>query len=379
MKAACAAVALLAGAACVQAQQGEGSMKFSGYAKSLLVDSRTSVGADEHYTLGLGRLRLELKGVVTQALAIDLQYDNELLLGDYLGTQQFRMQKDQPPPTYWSAQANHVEHRRAYGQHRLHRASVTASLGNTDLRFGRQRIAWGTGRFWSPLDILNPFSPTALERAERIGVDALLVEHRIDALSRAAFVYAPQHDARDASAAAMWHANRAGMDYTLVGGRFRRDKVLGVDIAGQIGTAGIRAELTRTVRENASGHVRALVGVDHAFANTLSVSGELFHDGSGAADRRQYDFAALLSGRVQNLARHYFGASASYEFTPLLKTRHDLVLNLDDGSRYYSPTLTCSLRSNLEATLGAQLFGGFPGSEFRAFKRLLYVQLQWFF
>lgn len=370
---------LLVVAACVHGQQSDGSLKLSGYAKNLLVDSRTAVGADEHYTLDLSRLRLELKGAVTQALAIDLQYDNELLLGDYLGTQQFRMQKELPPPTYWKAQANYVEWRRAYGQHRLYRASMTASLGNTDLRIGRQRIAWGTGRFWSPLDILNPFSPTALERAERVGVDALLVEQKIDALSRAAFVYAPQHNASDASAVAMWHANRAGMDYSLVAGRFRRDKVLGADIAGQIGEAGIRAELTRTARENASGYVRALVGVDYAFANTLSVSGELFYDGSGAADRRLYDFAALLSGRVQNLARHYLGASASYEFTPLLKTRHDLVLNLDDGSRYYSPSLSYSLRSNLDATLGAQLFGGAAGSEFGVFKRLLYVQLQWFF
>lgn len=379
MKAPCAAVALLLAAAGAQGQQREDALRFSGHVKNLLVDSHTSVGMDEHYTLDLSRLRLELKGAVTRALAIDLQYDNELLLGDYLGTQQFRMQKDQPPPTYWNAQANYLERRRVYGEHRFYRAALTASLGNTDLRVGRQRIAWGTGRFWSPLDILNPFSPTALERAERIGVDALLVEHKTDALSRAAFVYAPQHEARAASAAAMWHANRAGIDYSLVAGRFRRDKVLGADLAGQIGEAGLRAELTHTLRENGSSYRRALVGVDYAFANTLSVSAELFYDGSGAKDRRLYDFPALLSGSVHNLARHYLGVSASYEFTPLLKTRHDLVLNLDDGSRYYSPTLSYSLRSNLDATLGAQLFGGAAGSEFGVFKRRLYVQLQWFF
>jgi hypothetical protein len=359
VKAAYAGLALLLLAAAAQAH--EDALKVSGYAKGLLIDSRTVVGPDEHYTLNLNRLRLELKGPITQWLSVDLQVDNELLLGDYLHTQQFRLQKDLPPPTWWNARTAWLDERRAYGEARLYRGSLSASFGDTDLRLGRQRIAWGTGRFWSPLDILNPFSPTALERAERIGVDALLVEHKLDALSRVAFAYAPQHDAREASAAAMWHANRSGVDYSLVAGRCGRSKVLGADLAGQIGQAGIRAELTRTVRENAPGYVRALVGADYVFANTLSLSGELFYDGSGI------------------LGRHYLGVSGSYDITPLLKTRHDVVLNLDDGSRYYSPTLSYSIRTNLDAMLGAQLFGGAKGTEFGAFKRVLYLQLQWFF
>lgn len=351
----CTAALLLAGGA--QAQE---ALSFSGYFKSLLICSRTVAPADERYTLDLNRLRLELKGPVTDRLSIDVQYDNELLLGDYLRTGEFRMAKDRDPPTYWRAHADYLDHPRAHGAHRLHRASVTASFGNTDVRVGRQRIAWGTGRFWSPLDILNPVSATALEREERIGVDALLVEHKLGAVSRAAFVYAPQHERRDSSFAALWHDNRGGIDYSIVAGRFRRDKVAGMDLAGQVGQTGVRAEVTRSW--GSTGGTRVLIGADHAFANTLTLSGELFHDGAGAPDRRRYA-----------------GVSVRYDITPLWRTRHELVVNLQDGSRYYSPALIWSARENVDLTLGGQFFGGKAGSELSAFRRVLYLQLQWFF
>ena len=97
-------------------------------------------------------------------------------------------------PQYWRADANYVERGDVYGRHRLYRAAVTLTRGDVDLKLGRQRIAWGTGRFWSPLDILNPVSPLALEREERVGVDAALLEAKLGPLSRASLVYAPAPD-----------------------------------------------------------------------------------------------------------------------------------------------------------------------------------------
>jgi hypothetical protein len=379
VKALCAWLALALSCTWASSQDGAGELKLSGYAKSLLTDSRTVVGPDEPYELDLNRLRLEVKGPLAPWLAVDLQVDNELLLGDYLGTQQFQVQKALPPQTYWNAHANWLDAPRAYGEVLLYRGSLTASFEDTDFHVGRQRIAWGTGRFWSPMDLLNPFSPVALERAERVGVDALLIEHKVNALSRLAFVYAPQRDTVDSDVAVMWHDNRHGIDYSVMGGRFAGDRVIGADLASQVGEAGIRAEVTQTWPDAGASFARVLLGLDYAFANTLTLSVEAFYDGSGTLEPAQYNFAALFSGRVQNLAQHYLGASAYYEITPLWKTRHDVVLNLDDHSRYYSPSLSYSISSNLDATLGAQFFGGAEGTEFGAFRRVLYAQVQWFF
>ena len=164
-------------------------LELTGSLKSVYLRSKASTGED--FALSLNRLRVEAKGDLAPGLAVDLQYDNEVLLGSYLDTAEFRALKDRPPPQYWRADANYVERGEVYGRHRLYRAAVTLTRGNVDLKLGRQRIAWGTGRFWSPLDILNPVNPLALEREERVGVDAALLEAQLGPLSRASLVVAP--------------------------------------------------------------------------------------------------------------------------------------------------------------------------------------------
>lgn len=371
--------ALLLAAACVCAQAAEEGLKFSGYYKNLLMSSETVLGAPERYALDLNRLRLELKGKLAEGAALDLQYDNELLLGDYLRTGQFASQKDLAPDQYWDLESNYIERRSYYGRHRLYRGSVTLSSGETDLRLGRQRVAWGTGRFWSPLDLLNPFSPIALEREERVGVDAALIEHKLGPLSRVGAVYAPRHDAGESSAAVNWHSNASGLDYSLVAGRFRREHVVGADVATQIGGAGLRAEITQNRRDAAPDYRRAVLALDYAFPNTLTLSGELYYNGAGTEDRAAYDFASLFAGRVQNVGRRYFGGYLAYEITPLLKWTNYLVLNLGDGSRFFAPALIFSLRPNLDLSLGAQFFAGSAGSEYARLNDLYYAQVQGFF
>ncbi|MBI4195986.1 MAG: hypothetical protein HY526_13015 [Betaproteobacteria bacterium] len=369
---------LAAFSAGTSAQQGP-VLKLSGYYKNLLIGSRTVSPPGQRYNLDLNRLRLELKGMLAEGATLDLQYDNEILLGSHLDTAQFRLQKDQPSPQYWNLEGNYSEAGSYYARHRLYRASVTLASGDTDVRIGRQRIAWGTGRFWSPLDVLNPFSPTQLEREERVGTDALLMERKLGPLSRASAVYAPAHDRSDSSAAAQWHGNRSGVDFSLVGGKFRRDHMVGIDLASQIGSAGVRGELTSTRPETGASYRRAVAGLDYAFPNTLNLTAELYYNGAGASDKQAYDFASLFAGRIQNVGRRYVGLFAGYEITPLLKWNNYFVGNLADQSSYFSPSLTYSMKTNLDWTVGVQLFRGSNGSEYGRFNDVYYTQLQWFF
>ncbi|HUG24487.1 hypothetical protein [Piscinibacter sp.] len=362
-------------AASAQAQ-GSGP-QWSGYYKNLLLQSDTWSG--EPFTLDLNRLRIELKGELSSALRFDLQYDNELLLGNYLRTAQFLQHKDIPPPQYWRADANYVDTPRLFGTHRLHRATLNVSAGDTDLRIGRQRIAWGTGRFWSPLDVLNPVSPIALEREERIGVDAVLAEHRFGPLSRLAAVAAPSRSSGRSTVAVQWHANAGGLDYSLIGGRMLGRRIWGFDLAGQIGQSGIRSEVTHERPRGGAAYSRVLIGLDHAFANTLAITAELFFNGSGAPDPAGYDFDALMSGAVPALGRRYAGVHASYELTPLLKWDGDVVINLADRSRYLALGLTYSLRTNLDLRLGMQRFSGAVGTEYSRPPDAVHAQVQQFF
>ena len=368
-----AALCLLALVPVVQAEE----LRFSGYYKNLLVGSETVVpaGQRERYTLDLNRLRLEVKGSVSEAVALDLQYDNEVLLGSYLDTEQFALQNEQRTSQY----RKYGDGGSWYGRQRFYRAAVTVSAGGTDVRVGRQRVAWGTGRFWNPVDLLNPINPIALEREERIGVDAVLAEHKFGPLSRVAAVYAPSHDGVESSAALNWRSNAAGIDYSLIGGRFQDERVAGGDIATQLGGMGVRAELTHNEPEAGPAYQRAVLGLDYAFANTLTLSGELYYNGAGTTDSSAYDFASLFAGTIQNVGKRYFGGYAGYEITPLLKSTNYLVVNLTDHSRFFSPAFTYSVRANLDFTVGVQLFSGSAGSEYGTLSDVYYAQAQWFF
>lgn len=375
----CFAALLLAVASLARAESDDASLKFSGYAKSILGKSSTVVGPAQDYTINLNRLRLQLQGPLAPQIALDLQYDNEVLLGSYVDTAQFQLQKSLPSSQYWKGDSYYVDKASVAGRHRLYRASMTFSQGNTDFKLGRQRIAWGTGRFWSPLDNLNPIAPTQLEREERPGVDALLIEHKLGALSRLSLVHAPQHDSRNASTAAQFHGNVSKVDYSIVWGKFQQEHTLGLDVATQLGDAGLRGEWTTTRPAMGRAYRRALIGLDYAFANTLTLSAEWYYNGRGTTNRADYDFNALFAGRVQSLGRHYAGLYAGYEITPLLKWTNYVVVNLNDHSHYFSPNLAYSVRENLEWAVGLQQFGGASGSEYGRMPNFLYTHLQWFF
>lgn len=353
-------------------------LKLSGYYKNLLIGSETLAPAGERYFLDINRLRLELKGQLSDRIALDLQYDNELLLGDYLRTRQFVLQRDRRPDQYWDLDQNYGAGGSWLGRHRLYRGNVTYSAADTDVRIGRQRIAWGTGRFWSPLDLLNPINPVQIEREERVGVDAVLVERKLGALSRLSGVLAPRRDGSD-SAALQWHGNRAAIDFSLVGGRFLGERVVGIDIATQAGDAGLRGELSHTRRSDGSSYGRGVMGVDYALPNTLTLTAELYYNGAGAPDKAAYDFASLFAGRILNVARRYFGGYAAYEITPLLKWMNYLVVNLDDRSRYFSPVLVYSVRENIDVSLGLQRFSGDQRSEYGRFNQVYYASANFYF
>lgn len=368
--------ASLGGAGAEAAAQSAG-LALSGSVKSLLVDSRTLAGED--YTLSLNRARLELKGEVTAGVALDLQYDHELLFGSYLDTAMFRATKDVPPPQYWRLEANTLERGDVYGRHRLYRAAVTLSKGMVDLKVGRQRIAWGTGRFWSPLDILNPVNPLAIEREQRLGVDAILLEVKTGPLSRLSFVHAPAPDRGPASQAVQWHGNAGGVDGSVVVGRLSGLEVVGVDLASQLGQAGLRAEVARLKDPQAQHFARAMVGLDYAYANGLTVSTELYYNQAGNRDPAAYDLASWLAGHITSLATRYVGLYASYEITPLLKWTNYAAINVDDHSRGIDSRLVWSWRPSVELTVGLQRFAGTARSEYGRVPNALLAQGQWFF
>ncbi|HEX9811833.1 MAG TPA: hypothetical protein VGA88_07085 [Burkholderiales bacterium] len=356
----------------------QGAIDFKGYYKNLLVDSRTSFPLEEDYTLDLNRLRIEARGRAAAWAGFEVQYDHETFLGSFLDTAQFQQLKAARPASYWNLEDDYLDRGSVFARHRLHRGFATLNAPVADFLIGRQRVAWGSGRFWNPTDLLNPFNPIAVEREERPGVDAVLVQRNLGPLSRLSLAYAPQRDT-PSSRGVHYRTNVASTDVALLLGEFRGDRVAGIDMVGRIGEGGLRLEAARTERGAGVDFSRAVAGFDYAFANTLVLSIEYYYNGEGTKEQGQYDFARLQAGSIQNVARRYIGVQALYDITPLLRSDNALIVNSDDGSRFFSPRLVYSVASNVDAAIGVQLFGGHVGSEYAAFHDAYFGYVQWFF
>ena len=371
----------LAASASIQAQSADSAppWKLSGYYLNLYSRSRTVVPVTQGFTLDLNRLRLRLEGEPIAHIALDLQYDNELLIGNYLTTQQYALAKAQAPTTSFDLDRDYAARDNLVARHGLYRATVSWSGPSFDLKVGRQRIALGTGQFWSPLDLLNPIDPTRLERDFRTGVDAVLLERKLGALARFDGVYSPATVRTKSSVAGYVHGNARGTDYSLLAGTIRGDAAIGADFARAIGGLGIRGEATFTRPTVGPRYGRALLGSDYGFPNTLNLTAELYYNGQGASDPARYDFAALLAGRMLNVGRYYGAIAASYELTPLVKIADYVVLNINDRSGVVWPQLEYSAAANLVIAAGVQRFTGRPQSEYGRFSNLLHAEVRWFF
>ena len=353
--------------------------KLSGSYLNLYSHSRTVLPPAQHFTLDLNRLRLKLEGEPIKGISIELQDDNELLTGSYLRTAQYGLATDRPSTTSFDLDHDYVARNDFVARNRVYRATVSWSGSSTDVKVGRQRVALGTGQFWSPLDLLNPIDPARLERDYRSGVDAVLVERKLGALARMDGVYAPATPSGKSVAAGYLHGNLRGTDYSLLAGRFRGDDAVGADFSTSRSGLGIRGEATLTRPALGSRYARALLGADYVFPNTFSLTAELYYNGQGTPDPARYDVRALFAGRLLNLARHYGAIAASYEITPLVKIAGYGVLNADDRSAVLWPRLDYSAAADLDLAAGIQRFVGGASSEYGRFNNLLHVELRWFF
>ncbi len=373
------AAALLAGSLQAAATAAPDGLRLTGYNKTLAIHSRSVVPPDEPYTLLLNRTRLKLSYLVPDALELHVENDTEVRAGDFLGTAQDRMELQQPSRSLWDLQSTWDDRPRRRVTNDFFRAYAKVSRGPVDVKLGRQRIAIGTGRLWSALDMLNPLNPLQIERDEYVGVDAALAEVRLASLSRVSLAYAPQPGGGSPRWVAAWrtHVGEADVNATLA--RYFGDQLAGLDVATQWGGLGLRGELAGTWPASGSRYASGLMGADYAFANTLTLSLELFASTQPEAERRQQLAAQPLRAGLQPASTRYAGLVGSYEITPLLKVSAAWLSNLRDHSRFGSLSLAWSATDNLMLQGGLQRFGGASDSEYGRGQPLAYLQLQWYF
>ncbi|MEW5803497.1 MAG: hypothetical protein AB1847_15500 [bacterium] len=217
---------------------------------------------------------------------------------------------------------------------------------------GRQAIGFGTLLGFSPLDIIAPFSPLALDKEIRPGVDAIKMEYYPHPFSTVTFVAVIPAKARNRSYLLLYTLAGEKGDFNVLLGENRNKPALGFGYAGALKGMGVRAESLFFGDEhdgNNSGYALAGLEVSYLFQNNIQVDLEFFFHGDGAGDAENYNLANNDADYQTPFAgRYYTILDMSYDLTPLLKFSPAAIANLGDGSMLVSPRLVYSVSDNSE-------------------------------
>lgn len=297
--------------------------------------------------------------------------------------------------------------RRAVVQ-RLDRLSVGLTTERTAWRFGRQAISWGNGMLFTPMDIFNPFDPAAVDKEYKTGDDMLYGQLLLPGGGDLQGVAVVRRDPRtgdvessESSLALKYHGFAGGNEFDILVAEHFDDQVLGLGGIVGVGGAIWRGDLTLTMTDT-DDYLSAAVSVSYSWTwGGHNVSGllEVYRNGIGQRDG-DYAPVELLAnpgllerigrGELFTLGRHYLGASASIELTPLVLLSPNLFINLDDPSALAQLVVRYDWAQNLQLLAALNLPIGPPGSEYGGIETnlpgrylasgpQLFAQLAWYF
>lgn len=313
-----------------------------------------------------------------------------------------------PPATWFDLTDTFEDRGRFIARHTIDRLTVGYASPSFIVRFGRQALTWGSGLVFRPMDLFDPFSPTATDTEYKPGTDMLYTQFlfgdgsdlQVIAVPRPAHAGAmPSSNA--SSVAVHYHAMFFGHQTTMLVARDHGDWIGGLGVNGALGGATWNLELVPTFVDHGPARLSALANINDAvtlFDRNATIFAEYFHNGFGAGGS---DFALaslpadLLDrfhrGQVFNSRQNYLAAGITLEVDPLVTVSPTLIGCLDDASAYAILAATFSLSDSLTLVAGAQApigpqnteFGGMPlvpgGQTFLASPAQVYIQVCQYF
>ncbi|MDH5178559.1 MAG: hypothetical protein OEZ39_15890 [Gammaproteobacteria bacterium] len=262
--------------------------------------------------------------------------------------------------------------RARYAHLGLDRLSARWSLGWLDLSLGRQPINLATTFFFSPNDLFAPFSAQTFYRVYKPGVDAVRAEVQLSELTQLSLLgvlgYRPDPDSITGwsetvdsdrhSTLARITGNFAGLEWGMLTGKVRRERVHGVSLQGELfGRLGLRAEGQQAVSLDGSRprYTEWSISIEHRWESSLMLQLEQYYHGRGAQTVAEYD---PLNNRSGYLARRYQALGVSYEFSPLLNGQFSVLRNHVDHARLFNGNLIYSLSDESELSVSFTLAEG---------------------
>lgn len=312
-------------------------------------------GWSEGGELSANSLRLTLGCNLPNEMTLDVALETGLLATNPAGLTQFG---DDGGQRLLDLTATWGEGNTVSGQLQVDRLSLSGRSDRLEWTLGRQAIGFGRILLFSPLDVIAPFAPDAIDTEIRPGVDALKVRGYFGQTGEiGAYAILADHF-EDSSGLATFSWNTGGVDILGIAGSLRERPMAGFGLAGDLGGLGLKAEVVaydgvQVSRPGGDLHAWfAIAAVEgwYRFGNGLVLTGQYLYNGAGADRPADYllalDSAPVREGLSYLLGQHYLLLAPSYEIHPLATLSGMLIWNLQDLSCLLRPAITISLSDN---------------------------------
>jgi hypothetical protein len=286
----------------------------------------------------------------------------------------------QVPATWFGLSDVFENHGNLEAEQRIDRLSLAYSAPEFVVRIGRQALSWGGGLVFRPMDLFDPFAPSATDTEFKPGTDMAYGQLLFGDGSDLQVIAVPRPSRKagpleeDASSFALHYRFQAGaLQATLLAARDHGDWVTAAELAGPLSGASWDLEFVPTFEQQGGVRVSAIANISDAttlLGRNATLFAEYFHNGFGVTGRTSFatlppDLVARLSrGQLFDTRQNYLAAGLTLEWTPLLTLSQTLIGDLDDGSLYALFAANYSLADNLTLITGAQAPLGRRGSEF---------------
>ncbi|MEO1051977.1 MAG: hypothetical protein AAFX87_15200 [Bacteroidota bacterium] len=367
-----------------KAQDTEKERKWAinGYVKDLVT---VNVLNDSTLVDNLIHNRLNFKWFPSDQFTAYFEVRNRIFFGDMLGIPNFDQLVD-VNNDYLDLSANWVDNESILFNSAIERAYVEWTNNDWEIRFGRQRINWGTNLIWNPNDIFNTYSFFDFDYEERPGSDAIRITKYTGFASSLEFAANINDDFDELVMAGLWKINKWDYDFQVFAGKAREDLALGIGWAGNIKNAGFKGEISYfnpyDNPENPAVWIASL-SADYSFESSFYLHGSILFNSDGDIQLPQGGFNSFNGERltVRTLSPYRYSTflQTSYSFHPLISGGVAFIYYPGSNALFINPSATFSLKSNLDLDVLSQLFYDEIAGDYQTVARLIFLRLKWSF
>jgi len=268
--------------------------------------------------------------------------------------------------------------------HEVDRLVVAWESDHLLLEAGRQAYSWGIGYVWAPGDLFGSFAPTEVATDYKAGIESVHVR-----VGPANLLLAFDDSLQKSAVMGRVRLHHDVTEAFALGGIYRQDTVVGVQVVSDVSGWGVRGESVLFVPTGSDPFLRMMLGGDRQFTGTLYGYAEYYFNGFGASSKegyaaRQLD-PRLREGEIHNLGQHYLAAGVRWQPSALWHVALTDLFSLTDLSQLGWLQLLRSISDNSDVRavvfvpVGPRPRNGQLESEFGSVSFSVILDLTWYF